>query len=167
VANDTDVDALTTQGFWICVVVAAVTLATSLSSGSYLGSADAIFFYLAGNGVRQRSRMAAICVFGVYAFGRVLIIRSAYAGGSSGGIVGFVFCALLLANVRAIWLASRWRNAGNADESPAPLNDTITDKLADSLPPLLWPRARWVFYSLAALEFAGLAMELFGPTRLG
>jgi len=167
VANDTDVDSLTTQGFWICFIVAAVTLATTLASGIYFGSVDAIFFYLAGNGVRQRSRMAAVCVFGVYALGTVLIIRNSYAGGGSSGIIRFVFCALLLANVRAIWIASKWREAGNADESPAPLSDTITDKLADRLPALLWPKARWVFYALAGLEFAGLALELFGPTRLG
>jgi len=39
--------------------------------------------------------------------------------------------------------------------------------LADRLPALLLPKARWCFYMLAALELAALAMELFGPTRIG
>jgi hypothetical protein len=167
VANDTDVDSLTTQGFWICVIVGALTLATSLISGNYLGSLDAIFFYLAGNGVRQRSRMAAVCVFAVYALGTVLIVRNSYAGGSSGGMVRFVFCALLLANVRAIWMASKWRRAGSADESPAPLSDTITDQIADRLPALVWPKTRWIFYLFAVLELAGVSIGLFGSSRIG
>jgi hypothetical protein len=37
VSSDMDVDYLTTQGFWICFFVAAVTLAVSVASGAYFG----------------------------------------------------------------------------------------------------------------------------------
>jgi hypothetical protein len=158
VANDTDVDHVTTQGFWICFTIAVVTLVISVVSGQYAGILDSLFFYLGGNGVRQRSRIAAACVFIVYALDTVVLGRS--AAYRSGGIIRVVFGALLLANVRAVWIASKWRSAGGADESPAPLSETLTDRLSDSGPRLVWPKARFVFYAFAFLEIAALAFVL-------
>ena len=56
-----------------------------------------------------------------------------------------LFCALLLAIVRAIWMASKWRSSGNVDESPAPLSDTFGDRLSDKLPTTVWPKTRMLF----------------------
>jgi hypothetical protein len=150
VRSDMDVDYLTTQGFWICFFVAAMTLVIMVASGAYVGIVDSLFFYLGGNGVRRRSLVAAVCVFVVYAFGTILTYS----------VVRILVCALLLSNVRAIWMASKWRSSGNVDESPAPLSETFADKLSDLLPAIVWPKTRLVFYVFAALEIAALAFVL-------
>jgi len=149
-----DVDYLTTQGFWICFVVAAITAALSVASGAYFGILDALFFYLGGNGVRQRSLTAAISVFLVYSLSSVVVGGNAYGGPR------ILICGLLLANVRAIWIASRWRSSGSMDESPAPLSETIGDKLCDLLPAMVWPKTRVVFYIFAVLEIAALGLAV-------
>jgi hypothetical protein len=66
----------------------------------------------------------------------------------------------LLSNVRAVWLASRWRSSGSVDDSPAPLSETFGDKLSDLLPVIVWPKTRLVFYVLAALEIAAVIVAL-------
>jgi hypothetical protein len=45
--------------------------------------------------------------------------------------------------------------------SPERLNQTIGDKLSDQLPMFLWPKLRFVFYVLAAVEIGLLLVALF------
>jgi hypothetical protein len=146
-------------------VVAVVTLGSSIVSGSYLAVADALFFYLGGNGVRQRSKIAAICVFVVYALGGIVVARISYAAGGSANIVRILLSALLLANVRAVWIASKWRSVGGVDESPPRLNETLADKIADVAPFIVWPKTRYLFYAFAFLEIGALAFVLLRPIR--
>src|SRR4051812_37049164 len=84
VANQMDVDYLTTQGFWICFLVAVLTFILSVTSGGFGGIIEAVFFYWGGNGVRQRSRVAAACVFVLYSLESVFLARVTYAAGGSG-----------------------------------------------------------------------------------
>jgi hypothetical protein len=46
---------------------------------------------------------------------------------------------------------------------PARLNQTIGDKLSDQLPMFLWPKLRFVFYVLAAVEIGLLLLSLLAP----
>ena len=71
--------------------------------------------------------------------------------------------ALLLANVRAVWLAARWRRVGEVDESPIRMSATLSDKISDRLPALVWPKARFVFCIFALLEIAFLVFALLAP----
>src|ERR1035441_7627575 len=104
VANDVDVDYLTVQGFWVCLLVATITLGISIVNGTYLaGGLESLFYYLGGMGVRQRSRVAAVSIFAAYSLAGVVLAR--YSAGSF-GIGRILFMALLLANVRAVWLAA-------------------------------------------------------------
>jgi hypothetical protein len=103
-------------------------------------------FISVATGVRRRSKVAALYVFLVYALGT----RLAYSN------LRILLCGLLLSNVRAVWLASRWRSSGTVDDSPAPLGD----KLSDLFPVLVWPKTRVVFYVFAPLEIAGIALVL-------
>jgi hypothetical protein len=81
VANDVDVDYLTVQGLWVCFLVATVTLVIGFVSGSWLaGSLEALFYYLGGIGVRQRSRVAALSVFAAYTLAGFVLAR--YSAGS-------------------------------------------------------------------------------------
>jgi len=164
IRSDVDLDYITRQGFWICSTVAAVTLIVGAFTGSIVANAfEGLFFFLAGIGVRERSRVAAISAFAAYLLSALVVQR--YTG-SGFGVVRIIFLALLFANIRGNWLSARSGKGSQIDIAPIRLNATIADKLADQLPTFLWPKARFVFYVLAGLEIALLLFGLFGP-RLG
>ena len=75
IATDNDVDYVTRQGFWICIVVATFTLVLSLlvvASGSLwteftaIALLQVVFFFLCGVGIRVISRVAAVAAFSAY-----------------------------------------------------------------------------------------------------
>lgn len=161
IRNDGDLDYITEQGFWVCFIVAAVNLAFSFFLRSiFLGSVESLFFFLAGVGVRQRSRMAGVIAFLAYLLSALVLQR--YTGNGF-GFVRIVFLALLLANIRGVWLSSRLPIAEDAGQAPVRLNKTIFDKLSDQLPSVLWPKAKWLFYFLAVVEITLLLVSLLMP----
>jgi hypothetical protein len=161
IRNEVDLDVVTTQGFWICALVGAFTLVFALMSRGALaktvGVLEAAFYFLAGLGARMRSRMAAGAAFAAYLLGGIVLQK--YTG-QGFGIPRLIFLALLLANVRGIWLSATWIVAVR-EESPVRLNETWRDKLSDQLPTLVWPKAKFLFYVVALVEFAVLLLELF------
>lgn len=164
IRNSGDLDYITQQGFWICFIVAIFTLGWSVFAGVLLdGAFDGLFYFLAGVGVRQRSRVAGITAFSAYVLSTMVLQR--YTGNGF-GVVRIIFLALLFANVRGNWLSARWVKDPEDDWVPIRLNQTLTDKLADQMPTWLWPKARFVFYVLAGLEIAALLLALFAPHRL-
>jgi hypothetical protein len=163
IRNEGDFDYITQQGFWICFFVAALTFVLSVFTGSILsGAFEGVFFFLAGVGVRQRSRVAGISAFAAYLLGGLVLQR--YTGNGF-GIMRIIFLALLFANLRGNWLSARWEKESNVSIAPIRLNQTIGDKLSDRLPTLVWPKARFVFYVLAGLEIAVLMVSLFVPRQ--
>jgi hypothetical protein len=118
---------------------------------------------LGGNGVRQRSRVAAVTVFVAYFLSAAVLTRY---GGRGFGVVRIIFLALLLANIRGMWLAASWQKA-EAEPTPVPLKRTLWDKLSDQLPSFLWPKVKIVFYALAAIEIALLLIGLLAPRAPG
>lgn len=165
VKSDIDVNYLTSRGFWLCFILAVITLASSLFSGAYAGVFDAVFFWLGGTGVRQRSRVAAVSVFAVYFLVTVNILRFGVAAGGSGSVVRVFACALLFANVRAVWIASNWRKSGKADESPTRFESSLADKISDWIPSRMWPRLKILFYAFAVLEIGGMVAILSNRFR--
>jgi hypothetical protein len=162
IRNEGDFDYITAQGLWICFVVAAVDLVWTLFTGSkWLGFFEGTFFFLAGLGVRQRSRVAAITAFCAYLLGALVLQR--YTGNGF-GVVRIIFLALLFANIRGNWLSARW--AKDQEVPSTRLNQTLGDKLSDQLPILLWPKVRFVFYVAAVLEIALLLLSLLAPRRV-
>lgn len=161
IRNEGDFDYITTQGFWICSIVAAVTVAFTTFAGSPLmGAFEGTFFFLAGIGVRQRSRIAAIVAFSAYLLSALVIQRFT---GNGFGFVRIVFLALLFANIRGNWLSARWASEQQSVTPSTRLNETLGDKLADQLPPWLWPKVRVAFYVIAGFEIALLLLSLFSP----
>jgi hypothetical protein len=161
IRNDGDFDYITRQGFWICCLVAAVTIGFGAFAGSIFGGAfEGVFFFLAGIGVRERSRVAAIAAFSAYLLSTLVAQRNT---GGGFGFVRIVFLALLFANIRGNWLSARWTKEFQDGIVPMRLKQTIGDKFADQLPTFLWPKARFVFYMLAGLEIASLLFLLFRP----
>jgi hypothetical protein len=161
IRNEADCDYITRQGFWICSIVAVVTIVFSAFTGSIVdGAFEGVFFFLAGIGVRERSRVAAIAAFSAYLLSALVLQRYTGAGFS---IVRIIFLALLFANIRGNWLSARWEKDAQADLVGMRLNETIGDKFTDQLPALVWPKARFLFYVLAGLEIGLLFFSLFAP----
>lgn len=160
ITNEGDVDYLTQQGFWICFLVAVFTLAVSvMTRNSFWGTFEAAFFFLGGIGVRERSRFAAVAVFAAYLLGALVLQKHA---GQGFGIVRIIFLALLLANVRGMWLSASWPKT-EGDAPAVRLNQTLGDKLSDQMPAFLWPKTRALFYVLAVIEIALLIAGLVAP----
>jgi hypothetical protein len=159
VQNQYDVDLLGYQGFWVCLIIGLLSCVLQVIAGHYLaGPFTAILYILGGFGVRERSPAAAVLIFLLYvldAFGSILILGGAALGNP---FVKIVVVMLLLANIRATILSEKWRG----DELPERSITTLTDKVANQLPPILWPKLRWVFFVLAPLtlmlSMAGLGM---------
>jgi hypothetical protein len=106
IRNDGDFDYITRQGMWICLIVGAFSVVSSgLSGFPTVAALEGTFFFLAGLGVRQRSRVAAVAAFAAYLL-RTLVAQR-YTGNGFG--IGPIIClALLFANIRGNWLSARW-----------------------------------------------------------
>ncbi len=154
VDNAWDVDYLGQQGFWICLLIAVVSLVFLSGFAPYqqpaahrvgliLAITTFFVFFVGGMGVRQASWPAAAMVFAVYAVNQV-------AGGRV-GILAIIFGAVLLSNLRATYLASRWTPPAEDEDRPMRFNETWRDKLVDQLPPRAWPILRIPFYVAASL----------------
>jgi len=157
IRNQWDLDYVTRQGFWVCFVLATMTLVVNMAAGFVFdGLFEAGFYYLAAMGVRERSRSAGIAAFTAYLLSGFVMYRFGQNGFS---ILRIVFLALLLANVRGNLQAAGWK--GDADEgTPERLNDTFGDKLADQMPRVVWPKGKYLFFVLAPAEIALLAGAL-------
>src|SRR5258708_27352172 len=111
VQSSSDVDYLGAQGYWVCAVIAVMSfVALVISSHPFLGGFVFLVFYLGGVGVRERSRYAAGCVLVSYVMDMLV---------SGPSIIKVLFAALLLSDLRAIWIPSHWRPA-SLEAVPAP-----------------------------------------------
>jgi hypothetical protein len=160
IRNDNDVDYLTQQGFWLGFAVGVVTIVIGSLQGQPISAAfEGLFFILAGIGMRERSRVAAISAFAAYLLGA--FVAQKYTG-QGFSVLQIFALALLIANVRGVFLCARW--AGNPDEAPLPrLTDTIVDKLVNVLPRAVWPWMRYIFVIFAVLEIGFLIFALAVP----
>jgi hypothetical protein len=138
VQTGADVDYLGSQGYWVCAIIAASSFVFLAAMGQpMIGLLLFLYYYLGGVGVRERSRYAAIAVFVFYAVDMVF---------SGASVFKILFSALLLANVRATWIAGTWRPESDEAALPPRLNETLGDKFADQLPMWLWPKVRILYY---------------------
>jgi hypothetical protein len=161
IQNGTDVDYLGAQGYWVCTVVAILSFVfLVMNSQPVAGVAILIFYYLGGAGVRERSRYAALVIFVMYLLDTLLMP----------GVVRIIICALLLSNLRATWIAATWRPGSEEAALPPRFNETLADKLADQLPPWLWPKVRIAYYIysggfllLVILGLASMALKMKVP----
>jgi hypothetical protein len=154
IQSATDVDYLGTQGYWICVLVAVMSFIFLIVNGQPITAVFTfLFYFLSGVGVRERSLYAAVSASLLYGADFLL---------GQIGIVKIIFMAILLSNVRATRISSQWGPDSEESILPPRLNQTLGDKLADTLPAWLWPKIRIVYYIFSSLMlllvFAGLIM---------
>ena len=146
VDNATDMDYLGTQGYWICAIVAVFScVASVLMDKPVMGLIVFAYYFLGGVGVREHSFYAAVMVF-------LMFVADFFFAPFS--IVRIVLTAVLLSNVRATWIASRWKPESEEAAAPPRLNDTFADKFADQLPMWLWPKVRIAYYVFATALFS-------------
>ena len=154
IQSGADVDYLGAQGYWVCVLLAVFSFVVPAVTGHpFLGIVVLLYYFLGGVGVRERS---------IYAAGAVLVfyVVDSLAAGLS--IVRILFIALLVSNLRAIWMTFRWQPESEEAALPPRLGDTWTDKFADRLPIWLWPKVRIFYYIFSAgvLVLMTVAMAL-------
>ncbi|HVI78803.1 MAG TPA: hypothetical protein VM715_11710, partial [Candidatus Acidoferrum sp.] len=152
--------------YWICALIAVVSFVFSLMQGSpLLAITLLLFFYFGGVGVRQRDPLAAGMVFLFYAVDTVTtVFFMVFASPWGMSVFRILVTALLLSNVRATWIASKWKTDSEEAALPPRLNETWSDKFVDQLPTVLWPKARIAYYVFGAcvltLVSIGLASML-------
>ncbi len=154
VENAWDVDYLGQQGFWLCLIIGIISLAFTALTASESPSpmpltlvfAGIISFVYAvgGMGVRESSWPAAVAIFAIYVIGQL-------ESGRPPGVLVFIIGAVLLSNVRATFLAWRWKPPAEDEDRPTRFNETFRDKLVDQLPPMAWPILKIPFFILASL----------------
>jgi hypothetical protein len=156
----TDVDALGTQGFWICTAVGVLSLvATTIAGQPIIGIFFLLFYYMGAVGVRQHNLYAAIVVFIMYLANTL----------ASPGVLSAFLTIILLSNMRATFIASFWEPETVEAEMPIRLSETWGDKFSDKWPAWLWPKIQIVFYIYSAgfvllmlLGFAVIAFRHLG-----
>jgi hypothetical protein len=150
-----DVDYLGAQGFWVCVIVAVLALVFSAATGHGIAGAFLLlFYYLGGVGVRERSRYAATMVFAMF-------VADTIASGF--GVPRLIISGLLLSNLRATWIAARWKPDSDEATLPPRFSESWSDKFADQLPTWLWPKIRAIYYIFSA---SFLALIIVGMSTL-
>lgn len=144
IENGSDVDYLGSQGFWLCMLLASGSLILATWTGELLaGVLVFIVFFFGAIGIWERSRYAAVIVFATY------LLES--AGGIS--LLRIFFLALLLSNVRATWMAARWKPDSEEAFLPPRSDENLRDKFADKMPPWIWPKVRYPYYVFTVILF--------------
>ena len=146
IESGVDVDYLAVQGYWVCTLVAAFSFVLLFAAHQPIIAAVVfLLFHLGGAGVREHSRFAATIIFVYYVVDTLASFKSFF--GSPGSIVlRMIIAALLLSNLRATWIAARWRSGSDEAALPLRLDDTWADKLANKWPTWVWPKIRMVYY---------------------
>ncbi len=157
IENQYDVDLVGQQGFWVCLLVAGMSLLTAVFAGLsagpiafavtlFFGFCAALTYFLAGVGVRERSIGAAVLIFLCYLTDRIASFEISGTPILGFPLIGVVALMLLLANVRATILSLKWRESGEAGDQP----DSM-EVAAEGWPAKVWPWGRFVFYPMASL----------------
>ncbi len=152
IQTGSDVDTLGSQGYWVCAAVAVFSfVVTAIAGHAIIGGLVLVFYYLCGVGVREHNRYAAAVVFVSYVLDTV----------ATGPTILRVFiAAILLSNLRAVWISSRWKPESDEAILPPRLGETWGDKFGDKLPMWLWPKVRIPYYVLSACYLMLLAIGL-------
>jgi tetratricopeptide (TPR) repeat protein len=150
IQSGADVDYLAVQGFWVCIVIAVLSVAV-LAVNGHPGSGGLVllYFYLGGIGVRERSRFSAVAVLLFFALDTVVSLRVLiFSPGAL--VVRTIITALLLSNLRATWINSRWKPGSEEAAPPPRLGDTLADRFSDQWPAWVWPKVRVLYYVFVA-----------------
>lgn len=150
-----DVQDAARHGYFACLFICVSTLLIMVLEGSLLGGlVDNIFFAMAGLGIRQLSRLAAVAAFVLFLVERAAALVMGRVGVF--GVVGLLIAAVLLNAVRAVYAARELPPDGDMSRPPVAPDWMIW---LETLPPLLWPKLQVAFkFYIAGM----IAMMLVG-----
>ncbi len=160
IESGVDVDYLAVQGYWVCTIVAVLSLVFMFMARQPIWAVITfLLFHLGGVGVREHSRFAATIAFVYYVINIPMPLKSLLAS-PGGDVLRVIIMALLLSNLRATWIAARWQTGSDEAALPVRLDDTWMDKLANKWPSWVWPKIRVVYYifSIGLLVLFGLGL---------
>jgi len=151
IKNEWDVNDLCRQGFWLCLMIAVLQLiAAVIVPDAWMRVAavlSALVFVVGALGVREANWPAATLLFTLYA----LTLGDDVVNGRTPNILHILAGLILLSNVRAAFLASRWQPIAEGDIRPLRPATKFRDRLVNQVPPKWWPRLRIAFFGVAAL----------------
>lgn len=152
IQTEADADYLGAQGYWVCVIVGALSLVLMFVTGQPIsGFFVFLFFYLGGVGIRSGSRFAATIVLAFYVIDWVAALLTRLTLLLSPGIITkIIFTALLISNLRATWLAAGWKAKAEVPPTEKPPAVSWSDRFADRFPLWLWPKVRVLYYIYSA-----------------
>ena len=157
-----EADSLGQQGYWVCLFVGLISAGISMFSGHPLiGLLILAFYWLGGVGVREHSVAAAIIVV----LGYISALTFAIATHHFPGFLDIAITVILLGNIRGTYIASSWKAKGDPEAFPDRMNVTFFDWLVDQLPAKLWPKGRYVFFSVSLIYGILLALGTVAVMR--
>ena len=160
-----DVHDAARHGYFACLFICASTLLIMVLDGSLLGGLlDIIFYGLAGFGIRQLSRLAAVAAFLFFLLERVASLAVGRVG--VWGVAGLLIAAILLNAVRAVYAARELRPDGNLDRPLMTPGWPNWMTWLETLPPLLWPKLHIAFkfyiVGMIAMMLVGVLVRYVG-----
>jgi len=169
IESGVDVDYLAVQGYWVCTLVAAFSFVLLFAAHQPIIAAVVfLLFHLGGAGVREHSRFAATIIFVYYVVDTLASFKS-FLGSPGSIVLRMIIAALLLSNLRATWIAARWRSGSDEAALPLRLDDTWADKLANKWPTWVWPKIRMVYYvfSIGFLVLVSFGLSVMALRDIG
>jgi hypothetical protein len=149
------------NAMYACLFIAAMSGAVGLMAGQTWVLVDVLLFAMAGIGVRQLSRAAAITALLMYAL--------AWLGTGGFSILRPIVLAILLGGVRAAAFAHHLKNDAREAIANPPMDTTTMSRigiLLEELPRRAWPAIHGPFIVvlslLVALNLFALNSMLFG-----
>jgi hypothetical protein len=151
IRNEWDVNDLGRQGFWLCLIIALFQLiAAAIVPDVWmrlLAVLSAVVFVVGAMGIREANWPAAALMFVFFA----ITLGDNIVNGRMPSILHFIAGLILLSNVRAAFLASRWQPIAEGDIRPSRPTRSFGDRLANRIPSKWWPRPRVAFFAVATL----------------
>ena len=156
------------HGYFACLLICVSTLLIMMLDGSFLGGLlDVVFYGMAGLGIRQLSRLAAVAAFLFFLVERAVALMAGHIGFL--GVAGLLIAAILLNAVRAVYAARELRPEGGLDRlASSPLTPEWPNWMTwlETLPPLLWPKLQIAFkfymVGMIAMMLVGVLVRYVG-----
>ncbi|MFZ0731842.1 MAG: hypothetical protein WAM79_05925 [Candidatus Sulfotelmatobacter sp.] len=160
IQSGADVDYLAGQGFWVCTIVGAMSLAfLAFNRQPITGLLIFLLFHFGGIGVREHNPFAAAITLIYYLVDFLASFMFLFLNSPGIGVVKVIVIALLISNLRATWIAGNWKPDSEEAALPPRLGETLFDKFADKWPAFIWPKVKIVYY---IFSFAMLALTTSG-----
>jgi hypothetical protein len=120
--------------------------------------------------VREHSRFAATVVLIFYAMDTLASFKL-LLGSPEMIVLRAIITGLLPSNLRATWIAARWKSGSDEAAKPQRLDDGLSDIFANRWPSRLWPKIRILYYifsiGVVLVVGVGLAVMATRAPRLG